>query len=109
MQTCKPEHITELVLLIFRNNGQLIEWGDKFVAPFGLTSARWQMLGALALSGQPLTAPQVAKHMGVTRQGAQKQIKLLENDALLEKLPNPYHRRSPVHTKPLALSSRLPF
>jgi hypothetical protein len=28
-------------------NGRLIEWGDRFGAPFGLTSARWRMLGAV--------------------------------------------------------------
>jgi DNA-binding MarR family transcriptional regulator len=73
----------------------MLEWGDAFTAPFGLTSARWQMLGAIAWTGQKLTAPQIAEQMGVTRQGAQKQLNLLIADELVEKLPNPTHQRSP--------------
>ena len=68
-------------------------WGDAFVGPFGLTSARWQMLGALAFSEVPLTAPQIADRMGVTRQGAQKQLNLLREAHLVQTLPNPGHRR----------------
>jgi len=51
--------ITQLTLTVFRLNGVLLHWGDKLVEPLGLTSARWQMLGAIVLAGTPLTAPQV--------------------------------------------------
>jgi DNA-binding MarR family transcriptional regulator len=61
----------------------------------GLTSARWQMLGAIALAGAPLTAPQIGEAMGVTRQGAQKQLNLLLEQRLVTSRPNPAHRRSP--------------
>ena len=97
MKTSKSELLTETVLTVFRTNGCLIDWGDKFVAPFGLTSARWQMLGALAFSKQTLTAPQLAATMGVSRQGAQKQLNLLEAENMVNKLPNPHHRRSPYY------------
>jgi DNA-binding MarR family transcriptional regulator len=84
-----------VVFEIFRANGGLIEWGDRLVAPLGLTSARWQMLGAIALSAELLTAPQLAAAMGVTRQGAQKQLNLMLADGLIEQRPNPGHQRSP--------------
>ena len=93
----QQDQFTAAILQVFRTNGQMIAWGDKFSAPFGLTSARWQMLGALALSSTPLTAPQVAIHMGVTRQGAQKQLNLLLDEGLVKKQPNPYHKRSPFY------------
>ena len=96
MRLSKPEYVTETVLAVFRTYGRLIDWGDRFVAPFGLTSARWKMLGALALSHQPLTAPQVAASMGVSRQGAQKQLSSLIMDGLVAKHPNPHHQRSPL-------------
>lgn len=83
------------VVAIFRANGRMLEWGDTFTAPFGLTSARWQVLGAISLAGRKLTAPQIAEQMGVSRQGAQKQLNLLAADGLVEKFPNPAHRRSP--------------
>ncbi|MBW7901732.1 MAG: winged helix-turn-helix transcriptional regulator [Rhodocyclaceae bacterium] len=91
------KHFTDTILQVFRANGQLIGWGDRFAAPFELTSARWQMLGALALAAQPLTAPQIASSMGVTRQGAQKQLNLLTEEGLAVRLANPHHKRSPFY------------
>jgi DNA-binding MarR family transcriptional regulator len=95
--TTAHEDLTEVVLAVFRANGRLLEWGDRFAAPFALTSARWQVLGAIALADDALTAPQVAAAMGITRQGAQKQLNLLLADGLLVTHPNPQHRRSPQY------------
>ena len=89
--------ITDVALAVFRLNGVLLQWGDRRVAPLGLTSARWQMLGALALAGSPLAAPQVGRAMGVTRQGALKQLGVLEQLRLVQLQPNPAHRRSPLY------------
>ncbi len=91
------DQFTATILQLFRTNGQMLSWGDRFSAPFGLTSARWQMLGALALADQPLTAPQIAINMGVTRQGVQKQLNALMSEELIEKQANPYHKRSPIY------------
>jgi hypothetical protein len=44
---------TELVLEIFRLNGVLLTQGDRLVDDIGLTSARWQVMGAAALSPVP--------------------------------------------------------
>lgn len=95
MARSKAEQLTELVLNVFRANGALSAWGDDFASAEGLSTARWQMLGAVALSQQPLTAPYLAARMGVTRQGAQKQLNLLVQEGLIEAQPNPMHRRSP--------------
>jgi len=89
------ELLTEVMLSVFRINGRLLTKGDEMVAPLGLTSARWQMLGALAMSGDALTAPEAASQMGVTRQGAQKQLNLLREEGLVDIRPNPRHQRSP--------------
>jgi len=97
MRQTKAQQLTELILKVFQLNGGLIDWGNKFSGPEGLTSARWQMLGALALAGQPLTAPQIATSMGVTRQGAQKQLNLLAQSGLIETRDNPLHKRSPLY------------
>ncbi|KAB2900045.1 MAG: winged helix-turn-helix transcriptional regulator [Burkholderiaceae bacterium] len=97
MRKTKADQLTDVVLTLFQLNGALVDWGDAFVAPEGLTSARWQMLGALALAGQPLTAPQVGARMGVSRQGAQKQLHLLAQSGLIEVRANPQHKRSPLH------------
>ncbi len=89
--------LTELTLTVFKLHGALLLWGDKLVDPLGLTSARWQVLGAIALAGVPLTAPQVGGAMGVTRQGAQKQLNLLLELGLVEAGENPAHQRSPLY------------
>lgn len=97
MARTKAEQLTELVLNVFRANGALSSWGDEFAAVAGLSTARWQMLGAVALAAQPMTAPRLAARMGMTRQGAQKQLNVLVQEGLVETLANPAHRRSPQY------------
>lgn len=89
--------ITEVMLAIFRLNGIILEHGDGLTEEFGLTSARWQVLGAISLSGRPQTVPDIASRMGVTRQAAQKQINLLEEAGMVVRHANPRHQRSPLY------------
>ncbi|MDQ7989391.1 MAG: MarR family winged helix-turn-helix transcriptional regulator [Candidatus Dactylopiibacterium sp.] len=97
MTTDLARLLSETVVALFRANGKMLEWGDAFTAPAGLTSARWQILGAIARAGRHQTAPHIAEQMGITRQGAQKQLNLLIADGLIERLPNPAHQRSPQY------------
>jgi DNA-binding MarR family transcriptional regulator len=92
--TAKGRAGTEVVLRIFRANGLLLAAGDELAANEGLTSARWQVLGAIALAGRPLTVPQIAGEMGLTRQSVHSTVARLRADGLIESVPNPYHRRS---------------
>ena len=46
----KSAKLTTVALSVFRLNGLLIEWGNTFAGPHGLTSARWQVLGAISLA-----------------------------------------------------------
>ena len=46
--------LTDVIIGVFRLNGALLVCGDALVADLGLTSARWQVLGAIALSPVPL-------------------------------------------------------
>lgn len=93
----KAAILTDIMLAVFRVNGRLLEKSDQLVEPLNLTSARWQVLGAISLSGKPLSAPQVAEAMGITRQGTQKQLNKLEEEGFLQQLPNPRHERSPLY------------
>lgn len=54
--------VTELILETFRLNGRLLAAGDALVANIGLTSARWQVLGAIALSPVPLPVAHLARN-----------------------------------------------
>jgi DNA-binding MarR family transcriptional regulator len=53
-------------------------------------------MGAVALAGKPLTAPQIAVAMGITRQGVQKQVNAMVKEGLMILRPNSGHKRSPL-------------
>jgi DNA-binding MarR family transcriptional regulator len=86
--------VTELILEVFRLNGHLLAAGDALVRDLGLTSARWQVIGAIALSPVPLPVSQVARNMGLSRQGVQRIANELESQGILRFEPNPHHRRA---------------
>lgn len=94
LRTPEGETATQVVLAVFRANGLLLAAGDDLAADEGLTSARWQVLGALALAERPLTVPQIARRMGLTRQSVHATVKRLVRDGLVELAPNADHRRS---------------
>ena len=87
---------TDVVLATFRVNGLLHAAGHRLAEQEGLTAARWQVLGALALAGRPLTVPQIARRMGLTRQAVQVTVNRLVGEALAEAGDNLDHRRSPL-------------
>lgn len=95
-RTRSGEAATKLILSAFRANGLLLDAGDLLSADEGLTSARWQVLGAIAVGGRPLTVPQIARRMGLTRQSVHVTVNRLVHDGFLELVPNADHRRSPL-------------
>jgi DNA-binding MarR family transcriptional regulator len=86
--------LTGLILAIFRLNGRLLLTGDRLVAGLDLTSARWQVLGAIALAEQPQPVAWLARNMGLNRQGVQRIVNEMRDDGLLDIRPNPHHRRA---------------
>jgi DNA-binding MarR family transcriptional regulator len=93
-RTPEGQTATQVILSTFRTNGLLLAAGDLIAGEEGLTSARWQVLGAIALAHRPLTVPQIARRMGLTRQSVHATVKRLVRDGLLELAPNADHRRS---------------
>lgn len=92
MRSSAATAVTALILEIFRTNGALLAAGDRLVGGCGLTSARWQVLGALA--AEPLPVAHVARAMGLTRQGVQRTVNDLVRDGLAAFAENPHHRRA---------------
>jgi len=88
--------LTQLILSIFRLNGQLISSGDALILGLGLTSARWQVLGAIAST--PLTVPQIARAMGLTRQSVQRTANTLGTEGFLLFKKNPAHAKASLLT-----------
>ncbi|MCG8334536.1 MAG: MarR family transcriptional regulator [Proteobacteria bacterium] len=92
--TKKGQLFTEIVLEVFKLNGQLVSEGDRLMKEFDLSTVSWKVLGALALAESPLTVPQIARKMGQTRQGIQRITDVLEKRGLLRYQTNPDHKRS---------------
>jgi DNA-binding MarR family transcriptional regulator len=90
----RTEALTELMLEVFRLNGRLLLSGDRLVADIGLTSARWQVLGAIALAGNRLPVAHIARNMGLTRQAVQRVVNELVAAGFVDFARNPYHRRA---------------
>lgn len=93
---------TELLLATFRANGALLAGGDDLVADLGLTSARWQVIGAVAIAGRPITVAQAARRMGLSRQAVQRVANDLAEAGFIAFVDNPDHKRS----KLIALTPR---
>lgn len=85
---------TRLVLDLFRLNNALLAAGDRLVAPLGLTSARWQVLGAIVAADFPHPVAWLARNLGANRQNVQRIVNDLVAEGIVAFQPNPHHRRA---------------
>ena len=92
--TASGKALTDLILEIFRINGRLLLAGDRLVADLGLTSARWQVLGAVAYAKSPQSVSWLASGMGLNRQGVQRIVNEMKEEGLVRFEPNPHHKRA---------------
>ncbi|WNG16880.1 MarR family winged helix-turn-helix transcriptional regulator [Cystobacter fuscus] len=89
-----PSTTRELVIAVFETNGRLVETGNELVRHIGLTTALWQVLGALGYSPVPLAVAHIARNMGLTRQAVQRVVDLLVERGFVCLQPNPHHQRA---------------
>ncbi|MFJ9112114.1 MarR family winged helix-turn-helix transcriptional regulator [Streptomyces sp. NPDC102283] len=88
----EQELLSRAALTVFRLNGQFLSVADELARPGGLTSAWWQVLGAVLV--EPLPVAGIARTMGITRQSVQRIADLLVERGLAEYAENPAHRRA---------------
>lgn len=93
-RTAAGEALTGLILDLFRANGLLLTAGDRLVASLGLTSARWQIMGAIVDAERPEPVAWLARNLGANRQNVQRIVNDLERDGLVVFETNPHHRRA---------------
>src|ERR1700760_1073625 len=93
-QTISGKAVTALIIEVFRLNGRLLAAGDRLVGELGLTSARWQVLGAIALSPAAEPVARLARSMRLHRQGVQRIVNELEAEGIVAFDDNPHHRRA---------------
>ncbi|WP_444944477.1 MarR family winged helix-turn-helix transcriptional regulator [Microbulbifer sp. ZKSA006] len=85
---------TDIVLEVFKVGGLLVSEGDEMGSEFGITSARWKVLGAIFLAGEAQTVSQIARSMGLTRQAVQRLVDTMHKDNLVLFRSNPEHKRA---------------
>jgi len=93
-RTPAGDAVTNLMLDVFRLNSLLLTAGDRLVARLGLTSARWQILGAIAEAERPQPVAWLARDLGANRQNVQRIINDLHKEGLVAFETNPHHRRA---------------
>ena len=93
-RTPAGDALTGIMLDLFRLNSLLLTAGDRLVARLGLTSARWQILGAVATAERPQPVAWLARNLGGNRQNVQRIINDLHGEGLVAFEANPHHRRA---------------
>ena len=86
--------VRHLAIQVFQVNGRLVETGNRLMAGIGLTTAWWQVLGALGYSPAPLPVSHIARNMGLSRQAVQRVVDLLAERAMVRFEANPHHQRA---------------
>jgi len=93
-RTAAGSTLTDVILDLFRLDSLLLTAADRLVAPLGLTSARWQILGSVAGAERPQPVAWLARDMGANRQNVQRIINDLHKQGLVAFEANPHHKRA---------------
>ncbi len=93
-RTPAGDALTDLILDLFRLNSRMLAAGDRLVAELGLTSARWQILGAIVAAERPQPVAWLARDLGANRQNVQRIVNDLHEEGLIAFETNPHHRRA---------------
>ena len=91
-RTPSAEAFTQLIIETFRFNGLLLAAGDGLTKELGLSSALWQVLGAV--DEAPLPLAQIARNMGLTRQSVRRTANVLKDRGFIRFEENPNHKRA---------------
>lgn len=93
-RTPAGEALTNMMLDLFQLNSLILTTGDRLVSSLGLTSARWQILGAIKAAQTPQPVAWIARNLGGNRQNVQRIVNSLEKEGLVVFEPNPHHKRA---------------
>jgi DNA-binding MarR family transcriptional regulator len=93
-RTPAGDALSNFMLDLFRLNSLLLTAGDRLVAGLGLTSARWQILGAIVQAERPQPVAWLARDLSANRQNVQRIINDLHKEGLVAFEANPHHRRA---------------
>lgn len=86
------ERLSTIALTTFALNGLFLTVSERLTAPVGLTTTRWQVIGAVLQ--EPLTQSEIARRMGITRQSVRRTSLQLIAEGMLNSMPNPSNRKA---------------
>ncbi|MCR9200203.1 MAG: MarR family transcriptional regulator [Planctomycetaceae bacterium] len=112
MLICRSSHsrkgrlLAELIDEVVTLQQSVLTASDKIGGKLGLTRSLWQVL--CATENAPLSVPQISRALNLTRQSVQRSVNILVRDGLLETIPNPDHKNSPLveHSRKTQLAFR---
>jgi DNA-binding MarR family transcriptional regulator len=93
-RSAAAEAMSPVIPDLFRLTSLLLNAGDRLVAHLGLTSARWQVLGAVSAAERPQPVAWLARDLGAHRQNVQRIVNDLQRAGLVCFESNPHHRRA---------------
>lgn len=88
------EEMENLHSELFAAAGASRRIGERYAARAGQTQARWQTLWTMNVAA--MTVPQVARRLGVSRQHILRLTTEMASEGLVELVPNPDHKTSPL-------------
>ncbi|QKK25149.1 MarR family transcriptional regulator [Rhizobium hidalgonense] len=91
-RTMEGNAFSAFAITALRLAGHLTAAGDQLAKPAGQTSARWQVLAA-ARRGD-MSVAQIARALGLARQGVQRLADVLAAEKLIAYADNPQHQRA---------------
>lgn len=91
-RSAEGDAFAQLAISVLQLAGHLTAAGDALTKPLGQTSARWQVLAAADHAS--MSVAQIARALGLARQGVQRLADLLEADGLARYDDNPAHLRA---------------
>lgn len=74
---------------MFIIHNMMMRIGDRLVAPLGLTSSRWLMLGAVANRAEPPTLSDLSSDALLSVQNVSRMVASMEEDGLFERFTKP--------------------
>lgn len=93
----QPARVAELVTILgeaTRIAGRCTQMFGRVRQDCGLSGIEVLTLIAISHATQPPTVPQVGRSLGHPRQVIQRAVRVLEDEGLVQSLPNPGHKRA---------------
>ena len=91
-RTRAGDALTDIVIATFQLDGRLMEVARRLARAGGITATEWRVLGGVL--DEPHSVAEIARRMGMTRQGVQRVADHLVARGLADYRPNPAHRRA---------------